>query len=361
MKKLKSVFSLLLAFALMTVSLTGCGGDKKGDSLVKRITGLDPETTVMTINDSAISAELYYYWLSIVCEDTAAYYTDGIQWDEILYDNVTVSEYIKSTTLDTLIQYQIVTDLDKEYHLQDQEEVQTYLDQMVANNVENFGGEEEFDKSLADAGVTRETILYLYKTQYLYSDLQDKLYAPGGPLEVSDADIQSFIDQNYGAENGVYSAKHILFKTVDDAGAALSGEEIAAQKQKAQGVLSQLRASENPQELFDQLMAEHNEDLGEPAEGYSFGPGEMVDEFYQGTAALEEYEISDLVESQFGYHIILRLPSEKPTVEESREGYMLEQFSTMFQERVTGAKVEYAKDITLMEPKEYYTQYSKGE
>ncbi len=132
------------------------------------------ETTVLTINGSDISAELYYYWLSIVCEDTAAYFTDGIQWDQVLYDDVTVSEYIKDTTLDTLIQYQIVTDLDKEYNLQDEEEVQAYLDEMIANNIEGFGSEEEFEKAWHNSGATRETILYLYETQYLYSDLQDK-------------------------------------------------------------------------------------------------------------------------------------------------------------------------------------------
>lgn len=109
-------------------------------------------------------------------------------------------------------------------------------------------------------------------------------------------------------------------------------------------------ASNDPQALFDQLMAEYNEDSGEPDEGYTFGPGEMVDEFYDGTAALEEYEISDLVESQFGYHIIMRLPSKIPTVEETKESYALELFSSMFQQRVTDAKVEYVQDITLMEP-----------
>ena len=188
MKKCKAAFALLLVFALTAAFFTGCG-NKKDDSLVKRITGLDPKTTVMTINGSSISAELYYYWLSIVCEDTAAYYTDGIAWDEVLYDGVTVSDYVKNTTLDTLIQYQIVTDLDQEYSLQDQKEVQAYLDQMIANNVENFGSEEAFEESLANAGVTRETILYLYKTQYLYSDLQNKLYAAGGPLEIGRAHV----------------------------------------------------------------------------------------------------------------------------------------------------------------------------
>ncbi|MDD3192518.1 MAG: peptidylprolyl isomerase [Oscillospiraceae bacterium] len=360
MKIRRSVFTLFLAAILMLVSLAGCGS--KEESLVKKITGTDPETTVLTINDSAISAELYYYWLSIVCEDVSAYYTDGIQWDEVLYDDVTVAQYVQNTALDTLIQYQIVTDLDEEYKLQDAEEVQAYLDEMIANNVESFGSEEAFNESLANSGVTRDTILYLYKTQYLYSDLQDKLYAAGGPLEVSDETVQEYIAQNYGAENGSYSAKHILFKTVDDTNTPLSDEEIAQKKTQAEDVLAQLRASSaDPQALFDQLMAEYNEDTGEPAEGYTFGPGEMVDAFYNATAALEEYAISDLVESTYGYHIIMRLPSVIPTVEETKESYALELFSTLFQERVTGAQVEYAKDVTLMGPQEYYTEYSKGE
>lgn len=359
MKISKSILVFLLAAVLLMVSLTAC--NNKEEALVKRITGTDPEQTVMTINGSTISAELYYYWLSIVCEDTAAYYTDGIPWDEIAHDDVTVSDYIVDTTLDTLIQYQVVTDLDQEYHLQDEEDLQKYLDEMIANNIESFGSEEEFEKSLANAGVTRETILYLYETQYLYSDLQDKLYAEGGPLEVTDEAVQEYIDQHYGAENGSYSAKHILFKTVDDTNTALSEEEIAQKKEQAEQVLFQLRASANPQALFDELMAEYNEDTGEPEKGYTFGPGEMVDEFYDGTAALEEYEISDLVESPFGYHIIMRLPSEIPTVEETKEAYALELFSTLFQERVNSAKVEYVSDITLMGPEAYYTEYVKGE
>lgn len=42
---------MLLAVVLMIVSLAGCGSDKN-EALVKKITGTDPETTMMTINGS---------------------------------------------------------------------------------------------------------------------------------------------------------------------------------------------------------------------------------------------------------------------------------------------------------------------
>ena len=43
-------------------------------------------------------------------------------------------------------------------------------------------------------------------------------------------------------------------------------------------------------------------------DGYVFGPGEMMEEFENGAAALKDYEVSDPVETSAGYHVILRLP-----------------------------------------------------
>ena len=43
-------------------------------------------------------------------------------------------------------------------------------------------------------------------------------------------------------------------------------------------------------------------------DGYVFGPGEMVTEFEEGTKALQPGQISQPIQSSFGWHIILRLP-----------------------------------------------------
>jgi len=58
------------------------------------------------------------------------------------------------------------------------------------------------------------------------------------------------------------------------------------------------------------LMLEHTEDPGveHSPGGYVFTEGEMVPEFYEGTIALSENEVSEVIESSFGYHIIKRLP-----------------------------------------------------
>jgi len=65
------------------------------------------------------------------------------------------------------------------------------------------------------------------------------------------------------------------------------------------------------EEYFDLLMHEHTEDVGglmSYPNGYLFQFYDMVVPFSAACLALEPGQLSDVVESEFGYHIILRLP-----------------------------------------------------
>ncbi len=61
---------------------------------------------------------------------------------------------------------------------------------------------------------------------------------------------------------------------------------------------------------FDKLIEEFGQDPGAAyyPDGYVFTKGEMVEEFEKATFALEIDKISEPVKSEFGYHIIKRLP-----------------------------------------------------
>lgn len=128
-------------------------------------------------------------------------------------------------------------------------------------------------------------------------------------IKVSDADVQNYYDQNISRYkvDQQRRASHILITAVKDAPASIKAEA----KAKAEKILAQVR--KNPTE-FAKLAKENSQDPGSAERGGDldfFGKGMMVKPFEDAAFALKEGEISDIVQSDFGFHII-RLTAIKP-------------------------------------------------
>jgi peptidyl-prolyl cis-trans isomerase D len=114
---------------------------------------------------------------------------------------------------------------------------------------------------------------------------------------VPDAEIEAFYKQN----NAQYStpeqatASHILFK--------IEGKDENAVRTQAEEVLKRAKAGED----FAALAKQYSEDDSNNTNGGSlgtFGRGAMVPEFEQAAFAMKPGEVSDLVKTSFGFHII---------------------------------------------------------
>lgn len=95
-------------------------------------------------------------------------------------------------------------------------------------------------------------------------------------------------------------ASHILIRV--DKGAPEA--EVAAAKAKAEQILAQLKA--NPAD-FAKLAKQHSQDPGSAEKGGDlgyFGSGMMVKPFEEAVFALKENQLSDVVRSDFGFHLI---------------------------------------------------------
>lgn len=126
--------------------------------------------------------------------------------------------------------------------------------------------------------------------------------AVAAQASVTDDDIKAYYEQNqkqYATEEQ-RRASHILITVKKDASAA----DKAAAKAKAEGLVAQLR--KNPGD-FAKLAKANSQDPGSADNGGDLGyfnKGAMVKPFADAAFSLKQGEISDPVESDFGYHVI---------------------------------------------------------
>jgi peptidyl-prolyl cis-trans isomerase D len=121
-------------------------------------------------------------------------------------------------------------------------------------------------------------------------------------VAVPEADLQRYYDENASRYTVAEErrARHILIKAEKEAPAA----ERAKAKARAEALLAQARAK--PAE-FAALARANSEDEGSAAQGGDldfFGRGAMVKPFEDAVYAMKPGEISPVIETDFGYHII---------------------------------------------------------
>jgi peptidyl-prolyl cis-trans isomerase D len=121
-------------------------------------------------------------------------------------------------------------------------------------------------------------------------------------IKVDDAEVKKFYDENAAKFQGNEQrrASHILIGF----GVSATPEQKQQAKAKAEEILAIVK--KNPKR-FEELAVKESQDPGSASKGGdlgSFGRGAMVKPFEDTAFAMKVNEISDLVESEFGFHII---------------------------------------------------------
>ena len=179
------------------------------------------------------------------------------------------------------------------------------------------------DKFLAETTATDAEIAQQFeqhKSDYRIPDKRKVRYALldtqsiRNRTQVTPQDVQRYYEDNeaqYSTPEEV-RASHILLKT--------EGKDDAAVKKEAEDVLAKAKAGAD----FAELAKKYSEDDSNKDKGGDLGffpKGQMVPEFDAVAFAMQPGQISDLVKTQFGYHIIKmveRKPATKRTLDEVR-------------------------------------------
>jgi peptidyl-prolyl cis-trans isomerase C len=136
-------------------------------------------------------------------------------------------------------------------------------------------------------------------------------------ITVSDAEIQKVYADNAKDYEQV-KARHILIAPKGSA-AAQPGKELTDEqaKAKAEDLRKQIVAGAN----FEELAKKESDDTGSGARGGdlgSFGHGQMVPEFEQAAFSAKVGDVTPVVKTQFGYHIIKVEGHEKTPLDQVR-------------------------------------------
>ncbi|MDO9201822.1 MAG: SurA N-terminal domain-containing protein, partial [Hydrogenophaga sp.] len=121
-------------------------------------------------------------------------------------------------------------------------------------------------------------------------------------IALAEADVRAYYDQNAARLSGNEErrASHILLTLAPDVSAA----DKAVVREKAAALLAQVKAAPH---TFAEVAKANSQDPGSAINGGDldfFARGAMVKAFEDATFALQKGAISELVESEFGFHII---------------------------------------------------------
>lgn len=331
---MKKFAAILLALVLALGCFTGCGS-KKGD-------------TVMSVDGTDVSFDEFMYYLKTAASTLTSYYQSstggGVDWDGVcIYDKTkTNAEWCVNEAMYNAAQACVIMSKGKSMNCLPTDEQLKTLEDNISTIRKNYEDQDDPDAAFTSAlngqGFTLDTFKQINKVNFTLANIFASLYGENGE-KVSDEILKGYIDKN-----GFMTSAHILFKTTEEVKGEdgkttekeISDDAKAEKKAKAEKLAKELKAikdDEKRKEKFFEYMKNDSEDPGKESypNGYCFTEGTMVQEYTDATKALKDYEVSDVVESKFGYHVIMRLPTTASNVDINNQyGYTLGQMAASY-------------------------------
>lgn len=336
----RGLMALALAIALGLTGLTACGGDGSGTKVVFT-TGFDKDEVFRIGNASCSTAEVMVYLTTTQNQYESVY---GPEVWNVALDGMTLEENVKETVLAKIAQiktmYLLAQSKEVTLDTQEQEKVRQASDKF-------FQSLNDREKELMGADL--KTIQQLY-TEYALADKVYQYIIQDVNPEISDDEARTI------------TVQHILIRTYTTDGA---GERVPLPESRKRAVYEKAleirEMAVNGENDFVDLASRYSEDS---TITYSFGKGEMDAAFEEAAFGLETNEISQVIESESGYHIIKCLNtfdreqtdiSKQEIVEERRREVFGQEYDEFVNTLVRNLNTRLWEEITLIRDPEVTT------
>lgn len=221
-------------------------------------------------------------------------YTTDKKWAQYLVDQGLTPESYRQQIISSYEQQILISKAVKEHNITVSS---SEIDDAYKKQVEQYGGEDSMKSIIKAMGYTEDT----YKQSITEQLQQDKLKKEVAPEKTpSDKDILAYFNENIATYNDARRSENLLIKVDSSA----SDDDKAKAKQKAEDILNKINAGELS---FEDAVSQYSEDTGSKDKKGDVGWDKLtsfVTEYQDALSKLSKDQISGVVETTYGYHII---------------------------------------------------------
>lgn len=313
MKRANRILAAFLVVLLLIFTLASCGKSKSSE---------DDLRTVMTIDGFEVPYEQFRYFFMN--------YKAQFEPDE---GELSASEKkqkeaeLDSAVVGALRGVYAVLALCRDYGIDpDDKSIQNEVKTKIDETIDSYGGEKKYKSALEKNYMNESVYGFLLAVDLCEAELYDKMI-DSGKIDASD-------DAASASINGEDFIRTIQILIRNDA-----GDDIEQNRKTANELLARIKNGED----FDTLIGRYSEDLSMTPDGYYSTHLELLEEYEKTAYALGIGEISEVVESSAGFHIIKRLSKESDYItrhfDELKTKYLTSAFYTIIENKKSELKV----------------------
>lgn len=278
------------AAMLLSVSAAACSGVLNQAQTKEEYTltgGVAATVNGVNIKEDTVTKQ-------IMAVRTSLGYDKDEDWAQYLVDNSMTPESYREQVIDSYVESYLKQQAEKEYDITVTDED---LEKSWQEAAEASGGEEAFTEQIETYGFTKDSYKESLRSNLASQKLKE---AVAGTEDPTDDEIVAYLNESLDVYNDARRSSNILIKVAEDA----SEEEDAEAKAKAQEVLDKIESGDMS---FADAAKEYSEDTGSAQDGGDVGWDKLttfVTEYQDALSGLSKGQVSGLVKTTYGYHII---------------------------------------------------------
>lgn len=293
--------------------------------------------TAMTVGKYSVTYDVYRYFYLNYRDELEYKYTDG---DSV--DTAALDREVRERVADAVCGLYGTISLADDYGITTTDgdvksTAETYVDAVKSYYKDNGG---DYTADLEANYMTEQVFAFLMSVDAMEDKLFTALVSDGGKIEDNDEKVLEIL---HGED---FVRAKLIFIEND------TGEDVENNRKIAEEALAAYKDGTD----FNTLIGRYSEDYGMPADGYYFTHMEMIDVIETAAFAMEDNEISSVLECDEGFYILLRLPKEEAYITENfadlKAQYQSAVFYGMIDDRaalLTALESEYVRGLSYEE------------